>query len=206
VLLILNQKGGVGKSTLSVHITRAFINNGYNAALIDTDMQGTCIVWSKENSEDFIGGFNVYGVDGNISKKDVSHLDKELIIIDTPPRLNEGNRELIELSDYVIIPSAPTNFDLWATNETIQFVKSVKSDAKIIAVINNISQNRSNMELDLKKLLEKQYKNIYVCDNMIYRRNAYIIEPNFTVFERKNDKARREILNLANEILCYIGK
>ena len=112
---------------------------------------------------------------------------------------------MIELSNYVIIPSAPTNFDLLATTETIEFIKTVKENAKIITVINNISQNRSNMELDLKKLLKKQY-DIYVCDNMIYRRNAYIIEPNFTVFERKNNKARQEILNLASEILHYIGK
>jgi hypothetical protein len=52
------------------------------------------------------------------------------------------------------------------------------------------------MELDLKKLLQKHH----VC----YRCNTYIIEPNFTVFERKNDKARREIICLANEILDYI--
>ncbi|MDR2399291.1 MAG: ParA family protein [Endomicrobium sp.] len=206
VLLILNQKGGVGKSTLSIHLTRAFKEKNYKSAVIDTDMQGTCMLWSKQNDRNFTGSFVVYGVDGNVDKRDINSIDEELIVIDTPPRLNENNKELIELSNYIIIPAAPTNFDLWATDETIKFIKNVKPSTKIIIVINNISQNRSNMELDLKKLLEKQYTDIYVCDNMIYRRNAYIIEPNFTVFERKNDKAKREIINLVNEILDYIGE
>jgi chromosome partitioning protein len=203
--LVLNQKGGVGKTTLCINLAMAMKNLGQNTAIIDTDPQGTSEVWYVE-STDKKKFFDVYINDGKIKSSEIDMLKKDIVFIDTPPRLNANNQTLVELSDYIIVPSAPTNFDLWATKNTIDFLYERKKDAKIIVIINNINQNRSELEFDLKEVLSNLYKDIYICENMIYRRNAYILEPNITIFERKNDKAKRELLNLANEILSYTNK
>jgi len=203
VLLVLNQKGGAGKTTLCINLARTFSELNNSTAIIDTDLQGTCQLWYKESEKNKF--FDVFVNDGNVKRTDINALSQDIIIIDTPPRLNANNKVLIELSDYVILPSAPTSFDLWATQSTINFLLGIRPDIKIIVVVNNINQNRSNIEFDLKELLSESYKNIYICDSMIYRRNAYILEPNVTVLERKDYKAKREITILTQEILTYIG-
>ena len=56
VISFLNQKGGVGKSTLSINIAVCFANLKQKVLLIDADKQGTSSTWANLRSETGISG------------------------------------------------------------------------------------------------------------------------------------------------------
>ena len=45
VISVLNQKGGVGKTTISVNLSAALHDKGYSVLLVDADPQGSSLDW-----------------------------------------------------------------------------------------------------------------------------------------------------------------
>lgn len=123
ILALLNQKGGVGKTTLAVHIAAALAIKGRSVLLVDADPQGSALDWSATRQADPL--FSVVGLPKNNLHKEIpAHAAKyEDVIIDGPPRVNELARAAILASDMVLIPVQPSPYDVWAAKDIVDLLR-----------------------------------------------------------------------------------
>lgn len=151
VISIMNQKGGAGKTTLTVNIADNLHLMGARVLLIDSDPQGSSLDWaSVRNCED---SFSVVGLPKPTMHKDVKNFDNDydFILIDGPPRSYDVARSILLASDIVIIPVQPSPYDVWATEETIKLVNeclTFNENMKCAFVINRKITN-TNISRDV---------------------------------------------------------
>ena len=139
IIALLNQKGGVGKTTLAVHIAVALSKRGNKVLLVDADPQGSALDWSAARPDN--PGFPVIGLPRPNLHRELPALSVncDYVLIDGPPRVNELARAAIMASDIVIIPIQPSPYDAWASKEIVdilQEAKTFKETLKTAFVIN----------------------------------------------------------------------
>jgi chromosome partitioning protein len=123
ILALLNQKGGVGKTTLAVHIAAALALRGRSVLLVDADPQGSSLDWAAIRKADPL--FSVVGLPkSNLHKEIPAHAAKyDDVIIDGPPRVNELARAAILASDMILIPVQPSPYDVWAAKDIVDLLR-----------------------------------------------------------------------------------
>src|SRR4051794_37454792 len=123
---VLNQKGGVGKTTLSVNLAHAFALRGHRVLLVDADPQGSALTWSSVRTEDPL--FPVVGMPKPTLHKDLPAVaaDYAHVIIDGAPRVNELARAAIIASDFILIPVQPSPYDVWASDEIVKLIQEAR--------------------------------------------------------------------------------
>jgi chromosome partitioning protein len=122
VIAILNQKGGVGKTTLAVHLATALARKKRAVILLDADPQGSALDWAAARHGDPL--FPVVGLPKSSIHKELPALaaSYELVIIDGPPRVYDVARSAIMAADLVLVPVQPSPYDVWAAKEIIDLL------------------------------------------------------------------------------------
>eukprot|EP01133_Synstelium_polycarpum_P026066 gene26066-31310_t len=139
IIGVLNQKGGVGKTTLSVNIAAALAHGGARVLLIDADPQGSALDWSAAREGDPL--FSVVGLPRASVHKEIGQVGQgyDHIIIDGPPRVTDLARSAIMASDVVLIPVQPSPYDIWAADEVVKLIQEAtvyKDGLKSAFVVN----------------------------------------------------------------------
>jgi chromosome partitioning protein len=122
VIAILNQKGGVGKTTLAVHLATALARKKRAVILLDADPQGSALDWAAARHGDPL--FPVVGLPKSSIHKELPALaaSYEVVIIDGPPRVYGVARSAIMAADLVLVPVQPSPYDVWAAKEIIDLL------------------------------------------------------------------------------------
>ena len=136
---LLNQKGGVGKTTLSVNIAASLARSGARPLLIDADPQGSALDWGAARQGESL--FSVIGFPRPTLHKEVDRIGHgyDHVVIDGPPRVTELTRSAIMASDIVLIPVQPSPYDIWSVEEILKLTREAlvyKDSLKSAFVIN----------------------------------------------------------------------
>ncbi len=139
IIAILNQKGGVGKTTLSVNLAAALALTGQRTLLIDADPQASALDWQAARKGESL--FPVVGIAKPTLHKDVPGLAGGYahIVIDGPPRANDLAKSAILAADLIVIPVQPSPYDIWAAEEIIKLYQEAnlfKENLRAIFAIN----------------------------------------------------------------------
>jgi chromosome partitioning protein len=139
IISVQNQKGGVGKTTLAVHISHGLAMGGGKILLLDADPQGSARDWAAAREGQ--PPFTVLGLDRPTIHRDLPAIAKDYdhVVIDSPPRVTELARSAMGAADLVVVPVQPSPYDVWAAAEIVNLIKEAtifKEKLKAVFVIN----------------------------------------------------------------------
>ncbi len=129
IVAFLNQKGGVGKTTLALHLAGQWSREGGRVTLVDADPQGSALDWSEQRARDgFPRLFGVLGLARDTLHREAPELARgaDHVVIDGPPRVAGLMRSALLAADLVLIPAQPSPFDGWASGEMLQLIREAR--------------------------------------------------------------------------------
>ena len=165
IIAFVNQKGGVGKSTLSTHCAVWLQEKGYKVALYDADTQLSSSSWLKKYSDRItIDIINKASEDTpqpeQLVPEQVVALsnDHDFVVCDGPGGLGEVTRTLLALSDLAIFPITPSYLDVQSVTTAVQalnYAKHVTKAEKTAFLVANKTRKRSNLTQELREIAPK---------------------------------------------------
>lgn len=204
IIGLVNQKGGVGKTTLSIHVASGLRHLGHNVCMIDTDPQGSLRDWhglTGLDTEMPIFSADIKGLPNLITQLSAKF---DYAVIDGAPRSDRMASIVIRACDIVLIPVGPSGLDAWACADIVEPIEVIqaKNNGKPLArfILNKVRKGTL-----LGKEIQESLKDygIPILASPCVQREIYAqsISEGATVLESQNKEARDEVLNFTKEII-----
>lgn len=208
IISIGNQKGGVGKSTVTMQLAGALSRCGFKVLVVDADEQATVTKWSAMSEETpfpaSVVGLAAAGA--KLHREIQKFVDLyDFIIVDCPPSVSAPTPQSAFLvSDLVLIPTRPSLADIWAVQETIKLIERARAvnDGVRTAILLNAKQPNTQMGRDAADVLAGFEAPLL--KTAFHLRQAYpqSVALGGTVYDVLGAKqAQQEVDSLTNEIL-----
>ena len=206
IISVVNQKGGVGKTTLSIHLADALAKRGRKVALIDADAQNSSLLWSASREGDAL--FPVMGMAKDTLYQELQALRSAFddIVIDGPPRVASILKAAIAAADIVLVPVKPSSLDVWAATDVVDLIKEVSTLKPSLKALFVINERRPNTRLARDVAIALREVGLQLCSTSIHSRSAYpvAIGAGLTVFDTEpKSKAALEMTALVEELLLH---
>jgi chromosome partitioning protein len=162
-ILVINSKGGSGKTTLTTNLASFYASKKIRVAIADYDPQGSSLHWlqARPATHHSIHGANAAPAKGNTalhSRQGFVPMDTDVLLIDAPAGASGLLlKDLVRKANYIVIPVAPSPIDIRATADFIKDLFLVggahTSKAKIAVVANRVRMRSSNNYAALERFL-----------------------------------------------------
>jgi chromosome partitioning protein len=161
-ILVLNPKGGSGKTTIATNLASYFASQGDRPLLADNDAQGSSTRWLKKRKPDlaFIHGVAAFERNPRVTRAwqmrtpgDAAH-----VVIDTPAALPAQNMpEITQSADVILVPVLPSDIDIHAFSKCIAdllLIAKVRRDENRIGVVANRVKRNTTIYQSLMRFLQ----------------------------------------------------
>ncbi|MCB2116977.1 MAG: ParA family protein [Rhodobacteraceae bacterium] len=206
VVTIAQQKGGSGKTTLAVNIAAECVRRGMSVAILDTDPQGSLGRWfmtrreakGAEEGLEFSTS-SAWGVSYECEK-----LKKlaDLVIVDTPPKVDADLRPAMREADLVLVPVATSHVDLWATEGVLDLAAREGKRAWIVMNRMRVGTRLGEDVMRAAGELTAGVTQSQLANRVIY---AETLGQGLGVVEAGHRAARDEVRALADEVLALLA-
>ncbi len=125
VITMAQQKGGVGKTTLAIHLATEAVRQGHEVVILELDRQGTASQWYEKRE----GSPKVLKIDSSDLDQNLRLLDGfgvDFVILDLPGTHTTAINRAIKASDLVLIPGRPHDVDVTASVETLATIQRLE--------------------------------------------------------------------------------
>lgn len=131
-IAIISQKGGVGKTTVAVHLAVEAERQGYTTAIFDLDPQGSAASWAdkRQSSTPTVVAAQANRLETLMKQAEGQQAD--LVIIDSAPNADSSSLAAAKTADLILIPCRPAAFDLAAIPTTLDLAQIAKKDAWVL--------------------------------------------------------------------------
>jgi chromosome partitioning protein len=155
-IMVLNAKGGCGKSTLATNIASYFVNEGADVALADYDPQRSSLDWLERRPDNRPKIAGVAAYDDGLRRVP---RNADILVIDAPARSHGAElTNLVKHAETIVVPVLPSTIDMQATSRFLMELQALakvqKKDVKIGAVANRVRDNTLIFD-DLDEYLTK---------------------------------------------------
>lgn len=155
-IMIMNSKGGSGKSTIATNLAAYYAKEGLRVALADYDPQYSSLDWleRRPDSRPEIKGLNA-------AQDGLRHMPRstDIVIMDAPARtLGSELTKLVSHADTVLIPVMPSGIDMQATSRFMTELKAsnrVQSKKTTVAALANRVRDNTKIADELDDYLQK---------------------------------------------------
>lgn len=125
ILALSNSKGGVGKTTIAVHLAVWLAEQGVSLAFVDSDVQGSSSGWLGEAAPGIktIRLLTPEDVLAELPRLAAAH---DFVVVDGPAGLSEVTRAILSLADKAVFPCGPSVLDLRAVIDAVGVVRRIQ--------------------------------------------------------------------------------
>ena len=203
VISVLGQKGGSGKTTLTLSLAVAAHNANQSVAVIDLDPQASACKWGdRRNADPVIISVQPARLRNVLNTARENGAD--LVVIDTPARLEQSAIAAAEAADLILIPCRPTIKDTETIDATISLIRAARTDAKIAVVLNGVpprGAQREQAEDAIRGMKIPVYP--FALGNRAAFTHADVLGQSAQEFEPKGEGAReiKEVYKFTCELL-----
>lgn len=203
IISFLNEKGGVGKSTLATNVATALHLQGKRVVLVDADPQGTSRDWRAASPE----GANlppVVGIDrAQKLAYGLSSLSADIVIIDAPAKAQQMAAAIVRVSHVALLVIQPSGADVWASAAAVKLIQARRDAGGEIDAAFLV--NRTSGTTKLSKLVKDGSWNNYGIEQFtatVGNRVAFAqaITDGISVFDLPDQSAQSEILAIITEM------
>ncbi len=168
VVTLLAQKGGVGKTTLTLHYAVEALRQGFSrVAVIDTDPQGSASRWAKRRAQEapIMLAANETNLGDAVAACRENEVD--LVLIDTPPHVEASTAHAARLADLCVIPCGSSVLDIEAIGGTVAILDALDKPGVIVI---NRGRHSSNVNASAARVLAAY--ELPICPTLVMRRAA----------------------------------
>ncbi len=211
IISIVNQKGGAGKTTVSMQLAGTLgLKKKTKVLVIDADPQATATRWasSADDQNPFPASVSGLSAAGAKVHREVQKFveDYDYIVVDCPPAADSPvPQSALMISDMAIVPVIPSPLDLWASvgiRQVISNISDINEDLKPFLIINQCQPNTSLARETLEILPEY---GIPIMKTKLHQRTVYrqsaVYGGTVHSLGSKAGLAIKEVDSLAREVL-----
>ena len=223
VIAVANQKGGCGKTTITMSLAGVLSGDGLRVLVIDADPQASAQQWAMKAGDRGIGFEVMTHPHEDIHRKvrEMAGRGYDVILVDCPPGASVAagagkdshssiSRMALLAADLVVVPVRPSMLDYLASHQLLPLLKDVstlKEQQKVFIVVNGKPPGKTRSGNEALAVAEEVFQidgaDVRVLRSVVTTRQAFVMAPTVgqtvTAYEPEG-KAALEIKELAQEI------
>lgn len=210
IIVIANSKGGVGKSTIAVHLAVWLKEHGHSVILADCDTQHSSSEWVREASPE-IRTERLGSPEDILDRLKVLNKEADYVIADGPGSNSEISRALLLLADFAFVPCKASMLEVRAlaqATKVLRQVQGIRNGRPFATIILSMVGRNYRLTKDMKDAAESL--EMVLADAMLTQKQVYADAPGQRAvvwnLGPRGRQAGEEMRSLFTEVLPFACK